>query len=299
MTYKNKAVKTFFCAVVFSVCVYGAAGAINVSAATVTASSTLNLRSGPSASSSVLASIPSGAKILVYSENSEWSYVSYSGQVGYASRDYLSIMKNMEADFGKGCITGSTVNLRADSSTGSAILKSLSRGTSVSIIGLKNDWYKVTSDGVTGYVSSDYLTTATAAATAKDSSASELSTDVVAYAKKFLGVRYVSGGESPNGFDCSGFTWYVFKNFGVSLSRSSGTQYSSNCTKISKSELSPGDLVFFSNPNRSSSSVGHVGIYIGGNSFIHASSPGDVVKITSLSDSYYLRYYIGSGRVLT
>ncbi len=88
----------------------------------------------------------------------------------------------------------------------------------------------------------------------------------------------------------------MYKHFGVTLSRSSSAQYS-NSTKISKSQLVPGAPRFLCKSRKSSKSVGHVGIYIGGNSFIHASSPGDVVKVTSLSDSYYQKYYIGSGRV--
>ncbi len=295
MTCKSKAVKTFFCAIVSSVCLIGIAGAINVSVGTVTASPTLNLRSGPSTSSSVLTSIPASTKVLIYSEDGPWIYASYAGKVGYVSSEYVSIVKNAEANFGSGLITASSVNLRSDASTDAAVVKTLSQGSSIAICGLKNDWYKVTVGGVTGYVSSDYVTTAVAMA--KDTAASSQGSEIVAFAKKYLGVRYRSGGASPSGFDCSGFTYYVYKHFGTTLSRSSSAQYASNVNKISKSELVPGDLVFFANPKRSSKSVGHVGIYIGNNSFIHASSPGDVVKITSLSDSYYQRYYIGSGRV--
>ena len=296
MTYKNKAVKTFFCAIVFSVCFLGVAGAINVSVGTVTASSPLNLRSGPSTSSSVLTTIPSGTKVFVYSDDGPWITASSAGKFGYLSSEYVSITENAEGNFGSGLVTGNSVNLRADASVDSDSLKTLDQGSSVSISGLKNDWYKVTIDNVTGYISSDYVTTATAMP-AKETVASTKDSEIVAYAKQFLGVKYRSGGTSPKGFDCSGFTYYVYKHFGITLSRSSGAQFSSSCEKISKSELKPGDLVFFANPNKSRKSIGHVGIYIGNNSFIHSSSPGDVVKITSLSDSYYVKYFIAAGRV--
>ncbi len=112
--------------------------------------------------------------------------------------------------------------------------------------------------------------------------------DIVAYAKKFLGYKYVYGASGPNSFDCSGFTSYVYKHFGYSLNRTSGGQRS-NGTGVSKSDLEPGDIVCFS---------GHVGIYIGGNKFIHAANPKKGVIISSLSESYYVKTYITARRIL-
>lgn len=93
--------------------------------------------------------------------------------------------------------------------------------------------------------------------------------EVINYAKKFLGTRYVPGGNSlTKGVDCSGFTSQVFKEFGINLKRSSRDQYASNGSKVSKSELQPGDLVFYGyNGN-----VSHVAIYIGDGEIIHAST---------------------------
>ena len=112
--------------------------------------------------------------------------------------------------------------------------------------------------------------------------------DIVAYAKKFLGCKYVYGTAGPNTFDCSGLTSYVYKHFGYSLNRTSGGQRS-NGTKVNKSDLQPGDILCFS---------GHVGIYIGGNKFIHAANPRRGVIITSLSESYYVKTYITARRIL-
>ena len=112
--------------------------------------------------------------------------------------------------------------------------------------------------------------------------------DIVAYAKKFLGCKYVYGTAGPNTFDCSGLTSYVYKHFGYSLSRTSGGQRS-NGTKVNKSDLQPGDILCFS---------GHVGIYIGENKFIHAANPRKGVIITSLSESYYVKTYITAKRIL-
>ncbi|HML38257.1 MAG TPA: NlpC/P60 family protein [Bacillota bacterium] len=120
--------------------------------------------------------------------------------------------------------------------------------------------------------------------------------DVVAYAEKFLGVPYKSGGSTPKGFDCSGFTQYVMKQFSGSLPRTTTGQYGSG-VPISKSQLKAGDLVFFK-PSSSSSKISHVGIYIGGGQFIHAPQPGEKVKISDLSSSYNVSHYYGAVRVL-
>ena len=128
------------------------------------------------------------------------------------------------------------------------------------------------------------------------STANSKGEQIVAKAKEYLGYKYVSGGASPSaGFDCSGFTVYIYKQFGVSLSRASTAQ-ASNGTAVDKNNLQLGDLVIFN--NGANTRVGHVGIYIGGNNFIHASNPSDGVKITSLSNSYYLKRYVGARRVL-
>jgi cell wall-associated NlpC family hydrolase len=111
----------------------------------------------------------------------------------------------------------------------------------------------------------------------------------VAIAQRYLGVPYVWGGASPSGFDCSGFTMYVYAQLGVSLPHYTGSQWGSGA-HVSMSQLAPGDLVFFY-PD-----LGHVGIYMGGGLFIHAPHTGDVVKISSLS-GYYAANFVGGVRV--
>ena len=131
--------------------------------------------------------------------------------------------------------------------------------------------------------------------TSSTTSNSNKGTSVVEYAKSYLGCKYVSGGSSPTtGFDCSGFTSYVYKNFGVSISRSSKGQINDGVA-VSRSDLQPGDIVVFNNSGNTS--IGHVGIYIGGDNFIHAANPSQGVTITSLSSSYYSKRYVGARRV--
>ncbi len=122
------------------------------------------------------------------------------------------------------------------------------------------------------------------------SDANKQRVELVAYAMKYLGYKYKAGGASPKtGFDCSGFTQYVYGHFGYKLSRSSSSQKNDGTKVKNKASLEIGDLLLFS---------GHVGIYIGNNEFIHASNPDDGVKITSLSDSYYVKNYLGARRII-
>lgn len=114
-----------------------------------------------------------------------------------------------------------------------------------------------------------------------------------------IGTRYRRGQSGPNGFDCSGFTSYVFKNMGIELNRSSRAQYTQG-TAVDKKNLRSGDLVFFTSPG-SGRGIGHVGIVVdvdpmkGNFSFIHASIKG--VKISNSNEAYYSRRYVGARRV--
>ena len=113
---------------------------------------------------------------------------------------------------------------------------------------------------------------------------------VVGIAMQYLGIPYVWGGASPSGFDCSGFIMYVYAQLGVSLPHHAASQYNYG-VPVSRDQLAPGDLVFFNG-------LGHAGIYIGGGQFVHAPHTGDVVKISSLSDSWYSATYYGARRIL-
>ncbi|MDF2522585.1 MAG: cell wall-associated hydrolase, invasion-associated protein, partial [Clostridiales bacterium] len=128
------------------------------------------------------------------------------------------------------------------------------------------------------------------------STARELKVDtVIKTAKQYQGVPYVWGGASPSGFDCSGFTQYVFAKNEITLPRTAALQYNTG-TWVDKDKLLPGDLVFFTTYKPGPS---HVGIYIGNGQFIHASSGAGQIIISDLfSNPYYNSHYIGAKRII-
>lgn len=274
-------------------------------AGTVKCSSSVNLRSEANTSSSILAELKNGTAVTVVSTANGWCKVTYSGKTGYIKQDYVSTTgsasNNTSASTGTAAVVkcSSTVNFRSAASTSSTVLGELKNGTAVTVLSTSNGWSKVSYAGKTGYISADYLVTASSGTaispsnTAASVSISAKRQSVLNYAAQFLGVPYVYGGSTPSGFDCSGFTSYVFKNTVGSIPRVAQAQYDAT-TRVSRDDLLPGDLVFFGS---STSSISHVGIYVGSNQFIHAPSTGDVVKYSSLTGSYATRYQ-GAGRVI-
>lgn len=118
---------------------------------------------------------------------------------------------------------------------------------------------------------------------------------IIEKAANYLGAPYLYGGSSPSGFDCSGFTQYIYKQFGISLYRTAASQYGHG-VQVSKSQLIAGDLVFF---KCGGSTINHVGIYCGNGQFIHSSSPssGGVIY-SSLNSGYYANTYVGARRIV-
>lgn len=112
---------------------------------------------------------------------------------------------------------------------------------------------------------------------------------VAGIAMRYLGTPYVWGGSSPGGFDCSGLVSYAFAQLGVSVPHSTYAIWGMG-QAVSKDQLEPGDLVFFDG-------LGHMGIYIGGGQFVHAPHTGDVVKVSSLGESWYAQTYVGARRI--
>ena len=119
-------------------------------------------------------------------------------------------------------------------------------------------------------------------------------TEIIKNAQKYMGVPYVWGGDTPTGWDCSGYTQYVMKESGITIPRTAAEQYATG-SAINKNDLKIGDLVFFTTYKAGAS---HVGFYMGDGKFIHASSAAKQVTINSLSEDYYTQHYIGARRYI-
>ena len=294
--FAGKATKVFIVSSILTACLAVSALAADVGIGVgATTGSSLRLRSEPNTSSSVVTYLDKGVAVSILEKLSGWYKVSFEGYTGYVSADYL--VEDQDGIFTSyGRINSDGVNVRAAASTDSAVEGIVYEDDYVTVNGFTNGWYKVTCKyGTTGYIRSDFVELTT------DSSAgSEVGQKMVATAKQYLGVRYVYGGASPSGFDCSGFTMYVARQYGYSLPHTATGQYQSSVgTSVSRSDLQPGDLVFFCDPSRSNGKAcSHVGIYVGNGQFIHSSSSrsGGVIY-SSLYDDYYNTYYKGAKRL--
>lgn len=225
--------------------------------------SSVNVREKASSSSEVVTTLSTNEKVTVESVEKGWAKVkTEDGTKGYISNEYLSKEK-----------------VKVTNRSGDVERPTITKQTSTE--------NKKTSSKPNNSTSKSSTTSKSDKKTTSSSSSSNKGTQVVSYAKKYLGASYVYGGDGPNSFDCSGFTQYVYKKFGVSLPHSASAQQSYG-KAVSKSNLKQGDLVFF---------TGHVGIYVGNNKFIHAANPSKGVVITSLSDSYYKKNYITARRI--
>ena len=256
-----------------------------------TTGSSLRLRAEASTASSIVTTLDKSVAVAVLDDSIDgWYKISYDGQSGYVSADYLIIdQDNIFESYGR--VNSDGVNVRSGASTDSGVLATVDDGAVVTVTAFQDGWYAVTCQyGTEGYIRSDYLDL-----TSSNSSAS--SSSIVATARQHLGTRYVYGGASPSGFDCSGFTMYIYQQHGYSLPHTATGQWQSGLgTKVwSIGALQPGDLVFFNDPARNAGKAcSHAGIYIGDGQFIHSSSSrSNGVIISSLTSGYYNTYFVG------
>lgn len=186
-------------------------------------------------------------------------------------------------------VTVSSLNIRSGPGTTHDKVGSLRIGKIVDVLGRAGDWYKIES----GYISAEYVVLVDA----ETAAAASLGQEIADYALQFLGYPYVYGGSSTRGFDCSGFTKYVYAQFGYSINRTASNQLD-NGVSVSMSELEPGDLVFFKKSGTGSKRASHVGIYIGNSQFVHASTSKVGVIVSHMSDAYYTTGFVGGRRLV-
>ena len=258
-----------------------------------TTGSSLRLRAEPSTSASVVTTLDKSVAVAILDDSVDgWYKIAYNGSTGYVSADYLNVdQDNVFTTYGR--VNSDGVNVRSDASTDSSVLATIEEDAIVTVNGLVDGWYDVTCEyGTEGYIRSDFLDL---------TESSSSNSDIAATAKQYLGTGYVYGGASPRGFDCSGFTMYVYSQHGYSLPHSATSQWQSGLgTRVySISELQPGDLVFFNDPSRNAcKACSHAGIYTGDGQFIHSSSSrsGGVI-VSSLTSGYYNTYFVGGIQV--
>lgn len=258
----------------------------------------LNLRTGPSTNYDILTSIPKGTEVELIPKSEEWSVVNYNGQVGYALNIYLSENKsdgsNNESVTLK-VVNTDKLNFRKGPSTSFEIIQVIKKGSKVQYISEENGWTKIKYNNNEGYVYTKYISDEISNS---DNTTSTSAESVIDFAKKLLGKPYRWADEGPNSFDCSGFTWYVFKNVAkISLPRSSSEQGKYG-TYIDKKDLKPADLIFFDTVGAYDKKITHVGLYMGDGKFIHASSGQGKVVISDLNMNYYLKAYVLGRRIL-
>lgn len=256
----------------------------------------LNVRSGPSTSYSVVDKTYYGQTVNIIEKQGEWYQIKTpNNQIAYVHSDYINIKEepvttspSTTTQTETAIVNVDVLNLRATPSLSGNILGKLKAYEKITVLSTEGEWSQVkTSSNVTGYVYNSYITKINA------SSTEDVRSQVVSYAKQFLGGRYVYGGNSlTSGIDCSGFTQQILAKFGYKISRTSAMQYNDG-KRISANELQPGDLVFYGY----SGVVSHVAIYIGDGKIIHAS---DSKRGIIISDLYKQgsKPYIGSVRII-
>lgn len=223
-----------------------------------------------------------------------------------------------------GVINVETAKVRESASSSAKVKDFLDYNDKVEIIAEDGEWYKITSSKASGYVNKKLITVSSEKEqvssrtltenreldkdnTVVDQSSNENLTnsinnsnsgnEVAEYAKQYLGTAYVVGGKNPNsGFDCSGFTKYVYSNFGYTLGSTASSQTNIG-SEISRDNLQVGDLILFY--NESKTSIGHTGIYIGNGEFIHAANPKRGVVTDNLNtSSYYNERFVSARRIV-
>ncbi len=271
-------------------------------------------RSGPSTSNTIINTYNRGKELIITGLSGDWSAVNIDGQSGYIYSQYVKAVNSTQKTASAsapaaaatpkptatpaptkgtaGYITGNHVRFRSEASMTSRILGELFYGNEVTITGTTGDWTAITYDGQAGYVFSTYVAKgsmkAETAATAVPVGVKITGREVADFALQYVGYNYRWGGASPStGFDCSGFTSYVYKQFGYELNRVACDQ-AKNGKHVDNNKLKPGDILCFYSGG---SYIGHVGIYIGDNMFVHAANSSSGVITSSLTGYYATRGY--------
>lgn len=269
--------------------------------------SSVNLRTEPSLTGSVLVKLSLGQKLICTGETETWVKVKDDyGHEGFISAEFTSKTMVFVDVSETVYVIESDVNLRSEPSTASTVLQKLPKDQKLTRTGIGDGWSRIkTASGQTAYVASDFLTKTVPASlrpavTTKTTTRTPAATSttvvnrsgnkVVDLAYSMLGVRYVFGSESRSGVDCSGLIYYIYRQIGVTGPRTS-SGFANFGTAVSLSGMKPGDVIAMdTRTGDGRTTISHVGLYVGGGNMIHASSSHHKVMLVNLSQ--YLRYGI-------
>ncbi|MGN0981964.1 MAG: SH3 domain-containing protein [Candidatus Limivicinus sp.] len=269
----------------------------------------VRFRTGPSTSYPIIDTYNRGTALTVTGTSGDWTACTINGVSGYVFSQYVTVTTQAGADLPglelpvatpqptgaplapstqtEGYITGNNVRMRSGPSTNTQILCELFYGNVVTITGTSGDWTAVIYKGTPGYVHSQYVKAGSFGSTVSpDAGGSVEGRQVAEYALQFVGYNYCWGGKSPEtGFDCSGLVYYVYQQFGYTLNRVACDQ-ANNGVHVEPDQLQPGDILCFYSSN---DYIGHVGIYIGDNKFVHAQNSATGVVVSALEGYYASR----------
>ena len=256
----------------------------------------LNVRETPEEGGKLVGKMTKNAACEILSVENNWAHIKSGKVEGYASLDYLFTGEQAKAKAREVATAIATVNtqtlkVREEPSTESTVLTLVPIEEKLEVDAVEGDWVKIFLDDETAYVSAEYVdiseqldTAVTMTELMYGKGVTDVKIDLCQYAKQFIGNPYVWGGVSlTKGADCSGFVLSVYKKYGISLPHHSGSQAQYG-TKVSASEVEPGDLVFYAKNGK----INHVAIYIGNGQVVHASSPRTGIRISNM---YYRTPY--------
>lgn len=253
----------------------------------------LNVRLGAGTEFDRVGTLKKGDEVTILDDSIDgWYQVTNGTLTGYVSAQYISLDGAVPQ---KGLVTASSLNVRSGAGTGCSKIGSLGMGSTVTILDSVSGWYKISSGSLTGYVSADYVMVL------DDVGSSPVGAAAAALAVSFIGSRYVYGAAGPSSFDCSGLSYYIYKQLGRTIARGSSGQYTSSGSFVSLSDMEPGDLIFIFDPKFDGSGgtlpTTHMGIYVGNGQFVHASTTTYRVQYDSVYGSYYTPYIVGAKRI--
>lgn len=268
----------------------------------------LNVREKNEISASKIAKINKNTKVEVVKSIGNWDYIKTGTVEGWVNNDYLTLVaiedNNSFGDTDRGIetqvyITADSLNVRNGASTQADKIGNLTYYKTATVVGVEDGWYKIKYKNGYGYISKEYTVLKSEIVSRGDYDRDDVNIDLASKitneALSYVGGKYVYGGTSPNGFDCSGLVYYLYKEHVTDLPR--GALKQSKIGKfIEKDKLAIGDLVFFG--NYGNGIVEHVGIYIGNGNFVHAANSRRGVVVDTLLTGYYDTNYIVAKRVI-